>query len=136
MTARGPSAKLPHPSSLQAVARGDLLFVGGLVVTLAVEPVGPKKPYWVPLIVGLTYLVSSAAGGGSGDLWLPVFGDGLGVGTTTVPSGTIRAPTSLRRRSPRRTFPARGSRAMPDQRRDHGRVRSMSCLRRRQVASS
>ncbi|MEJ7744333.1 MAG: hypothetical protein WKF73_18415 [Nocardioidaceae bacterium] len=86
------SANLPHPSTLQAVARGVLLLIGGLVVILVVEPVGPKMLYWMPLIIGLTYLVSSIAGGRSGGLWVPgLMVTAWGVATTTVLSGTIRA---------------------------------------------
>jgi hypothetical protein len=91
-TARGPSAALQRTPPLRAVARGVLLLVGGLVVILAVEPVGPKKLYWMPLIIGLTYLISSAAGGRSGGLWVPgLMVTAWGVGTTTVLSGTIRS---------------------------------------------
>jgi len=89
-TARG-SANPPHPSTRQAVARGVLLLIGGLVVILVVEPVGPKMLYWMPLIIGLTYLVSSIAGGRSG-LWVPgLMVTAWGVATTTVLSGAIRA---------------------------------------------
>ena len=86
------SANRPRPSTRQAVARGVLLLIGGLVVILLVEPVGPKMLYWMPLIIGLTYLVSSFAGGRSGGLWVPgLMVTAWGVATTTVLSGTIRA---------------------------------------------
>jgi hypothetical protein len=90
--ARGQSAALRRPPPLRAVARGALLLVGGVIVILAVEPVGPKKLYWMPLIIGLTHLISSAAGGRSGGLWVPgLMVTAWGVGTTTVLSGTIRS---------------------------------------------
>lgn len=74
----------------RAAARGLILLIGGLVVVLAVEPVGGKKLYWMPLIIGLTYLISSAAGGRNGGLWVPgLMVTAWGIGTTTVLSGTI-----------------------------------------------
>lgn len=91
-TAGRVSATLPRPSTLQAVTRAVLLMAGGLVVVLVIEPVGPKKLYWMPLIIGLTYLVSSIAGGRSGGLWVPgLMVTAWGVGTTTVLSNTIRS---------------------------------------------
>ncbi len=51
--------------------RGLLLIVGALVVGLVVKPVGSADLYWMPLIIGLTYLVASAVGGPTGGLWIP-----------------------------------------------------------------
>ena len=51
--------------------RGLLLIVGALVVGLVIEPVGSADLYWMPLIIGLTYLAASAAGGSTGGLWVP-----------------------------------------------------------------
>ncbi len=82
----------PGPTTTHAVARGVLLLLGGVVVILVVAPVGPKSLYWMPLIIGLTYLASSAAGGRSGGLWVPgLIVTAWGVATTTVLSGTIQA---------------------------------------------
>ncbi len=79
-----------RPSPRQAWARGVLLLVGGLVVVVLVEPVGPEKLYVMPLVIGLTYLASSVAGGRSGGLWVPgLIVTAWGVATTTVLSGTI-----------------------------------------------
>lgn len=81
----------PSPTRIQALSRGAILFLGGLLVVLLIKPVGPQELRWMPLIIGLTYLTASAAGGRSGGLWVP----GLmvtcwGISTTTVLSGTIR----------------------------------------------
>jgi len=90
---RGPATSTPPgPTTVHAVARGVLLLLGGVVVILVVQPVGPKQLYWMPLIIGLTYLVSSAAGGRSGGLWVPgLIVTAWGVATTTVLSGMIQA---------------------------------------------
>ena len=75
----------------RAVLRGVLLLLGGLVVILTIEPVGGKHLYWMPLIIGLTYLAASAAGGRGGGLWVPgLMVTAWGIATTTVLSGTIR----------------------------------------------
>jgi hypothetical protein len=80
----------PRPTRVQALARGLLLLVGGLVVIVLVEPVGPAKLYVMPLVLGVTYLLSSAAGGRSGGLWVPgLIVTAWGVATTTVLSGTL-----------------------------------------------
>ncbi len=80
----------PKPAPSRAIGRGAALLLGGLVVILAIEPIGPKKLYWMPLIIGLTYLVSSAVGGRSGGLWVPGFiVTSWGVATVTILSGTI-----------------------------------------------
>lgn len=52
-------------------ARGLLLLIGALVVGLVIEPVGSANLYWMPLIIGVTYLVASAVGGSTGGLWIP-----------------------------------------------------------------
>ena len=76
--------------SRRALGRGILLLVGGIAVILLIEPIGPKKLYWMPLIIGLTYLASSAAGGRSGGLWVPgLMVTAWGIATTTVLSGTV-----------------------------------------------
>lgn len=81
----------PRPTRAQAWARGVLLLVGGLVVIVLVEPVGPAKLYVMPLVLGVTYLLSSAAGGRSGGLWVPgLIVTAWGVATTAVLSGTLR----------------------------------------------
>ena len=62
--------------------RGVALLVGGVVVALALEPVGGLAfAYLVPL-AGLTYLAGAALGGRRGALWAPglmVTAWGLGV---------------------------------------------------------
>lgn len=89
-TARTTEPGAARPSARQAWARGVLLLVGGLVVVVLVKPVGPQKLYVMPLIIGLTYLASSVAGGRSGGLWVPgLIVTAWGVATTTVLSGTI-----------------------------------------------
>lgn len=80
-----------RPTALRATARGALLLVGGVAVILVIQPIGVKQLYWMPLIIGLTYLASSVAGGRSGGLWVPgLMVTAWGVGTTTVLSGTIK----------------------------------------------
>ncbi len=80
----------PKPEPSRAIGRGVALLLGGLVVILTIEPIGPKKLYWMPLIIGLTYLISSAIGGRSGGLWIPGFiVTAWGLATTVVLSGTI-----------------------------------------------
>ncbi len=92
---RGPATSTstpPGPTTAHAVARGVLLLLGGVLVILVVQPVGPQPLYWMPLIIGLTYLASSAAGGRSGGLWIPgLIVTAWGVATTTVLSETIQA---------------------------------------------
>lgn len=79
-----------RPTRAQAWARGVLLLIGGLVVIVLIEPVGPAKLYVMPLVIGLTYLLSSAAGGRSGGLWVPgLIVTAWGMATTTVLSGTL-----------------------------------------------
>ncbi len=36
-----------------------------------IEPVGSAQLYWMPLIIGVTYLIASAVGGRTGGLWVP-----------------------------------------------------------------
>ena len=80
----------PRPTRARAWARGVLLLAGGLVVIALVEPVGPARLYVMPLVIGLTYLLSAAAGGRSGGLWVPgLIVTAWGVATTTVLSGTV-----------------------------------------------
>lgn len=80
----------PRPTIGQAIARGVLLLLGGLLVIVLVAPVGSLRLYWMPLIIGLTYLASSVAGGRSGGLWVPgLVVTAWGVATTTVLSGVI-----------------------------------------------
>jgi len=79
-----------RPSPRQAWARGVLLLLGGLVVIVLIEPVGPEKLYVMPLVLGLTYIASAVAGGRSGGLWVPgLIVTAWGFATTTVLSGTI-----------------------------------------------
>lgn len=86
-----PEVVSTRPSSTQAWARGVLLLVGGVAVIVLVQPVGPGKLYVMPLIIGVTYLASSVAGGRSGGLWVPgLIVTAWGVATTTVLSGIIR----------------------------------------------
>lgn len=71
--------------------RGVLLLVGAVVVGLVIQPVGSAHLYWMPLIIGVTYLVASAVGGRTGGLWIP----GLmvtfwGLADVLVLSGTWR----------------------------------------------
>ncbi len=56
---------------MRLLLRGLLLIVGALVVGLVIKPVGSADLYWMPLIIGLTYLVASAVGGSTGGLWIP-----------------------------------------------------------------
>lgn len=85
-----PERVQPRPTRAQAWARGVLLLIGGLVVIVLIEPVGPAKLYVMPLVIGLTYLLSSAAGGRSGGLWVPgLIVTTWGVATTTVLSGAL-----------------------------------------------
>lgn len=80
----------PKPEPARAIGRGVALLVGGLVVILAIEPIGPKLLYWMPLIIGLTYLVSSAIGGRSGGLWVPGFiVTGWGLAVLAILSGSL-----------------------------------------------
>lgn len=77
-------------SPRQAWARGVLLLIGGLLVVVLVQPIGHQKLYVMPLIIGLTYLASSVAGGRSGGLWVPgLIVTAWGVGTTLVLGGTL-----------------------------------------------
>ncbi len=66
---------LEHPdSSPRAVraapARGAVLLVGAAVLLLLVD-VGGVRYYWVPLMLGVTYLLAAVAGRSTGPLWAP-----------------------------------------------------------------
>lgn len=50
--------------------RGIALTVGGMAMIVLVKT-GLLPFYWVPLILGLTYLAAAAASGGRGSLWAP-----------------------------------------------------------------
>ena len=49
--------------------RGLVLLLGGVLVALTVAPVGGLALYWMPLLLGLTYLAAAAVGGRRGALW-------------------------------------------------------------------
>lgn len=51
--------------------RGLLLLVGAVVVAAVIQPVGHAQLYWMPLIIGISYLAASAVGGRTGGLWVP-----------------------------------------------------------------
>ncbi len=58
------------PSAHAATARGAVLLVGAAVLLLLVE-IGGVDFYWVPLLLGVTYLLAAAAGRSTGPLWAP-----------------------------------------------------------------
>lgn len=51
--------------------RGLVLLAGAVIVGLVIKPVGSANLYWMPLIIGVSYLVASAVGGRTGGLWVP-----------------------------------------------------------------
>ncbi len=53
--------------------RGVLLLLGALAVGLVIKPVGNASLYWMPLMIGLSYLLASLVGGKTGGLWVPGF---------------------------------------------------------------
>lgn len=57
-----------RPRSTQV--RGVVLLVGAAALLLLIE-VGDQPFYWVPLLIGVTYLLSAAAGRSRGALWAP-----------------------------------------------------------------
>ncbi len=80
----------PAPGPARAIGRGAALLVGGVALILLVAPIGGLELFWMPLIIGLTYLASSAAGGRSGGLWVPGFiVTSWGVSVLAILSGTI-----------------------------------------------
>ncbi len=53
-----------------AAARGAMLLAGAAVLLLLVEGRGVRF-FWVPLLLGVTYLLAAAAGRSTGPLWAP-----------------------------------------------------------------
>jgi len=53
-----------------AAARGAVLLAGAAVLLLLVEGRGVRF-FWVPLLIGVTYLLAAAAGRSTGPLWAP-----------------------------------------------------------------
>jgi len=53
-----------------AAARGAVLLAGAAVLLLLVEGRGVRF-FWVPLLLGVTYLLAAAAGRSTGPLWAP-----------------------------------------------------------------
>ncbi len=62
-----PSMVASKPSAVR-VRQGLLLLAGGLALELLVAP-DSLRFYWMPLIIGLTYLAAAAAGGRKGGYW-------------------------------------------------------------------
>ncbi len=53
-----------------AVARGAVLLAGAAALLVLVEGRGVRF-YWVPLLLGVTYLLAAATGRSTGPLWAP-----------------------------------------------------------------
>lgn len=53
-----------------AAARGAVLLAGAIILLLLVEGRSVRF-YWVPLLLGVTYLLAAAAGRSAGPLWAP-----------------------------------------------------------------
>ncbi len=66
---RGEPAEGPVGRSA-ALARGGVLLLGAAAVLVLVEG-GALAFFWVPLMLGLTYLVAAAVGRSTGSLWAP-----------------------------------------------------------------
>lgn len=64
-----PAARRVVPRAAVA-ARGAVLLAGAAVLLLLVEGRGVPF-YWVPLLLGVTYLLAAAAGRSTGALWAP-----------------------------------------------------------------
>lgn len=72
-------------------ARGAVLLLGAVATALFIAPLGGLRLYWMPLFVGVSYLVASAIGGRSGGLWVPgVMVTFWGLADMLVLSGTLR----------------------------------------------
>lgn len=53
-----------------ATARGLVLLAGAVLLLVLVQGLGVRF-YWVPLLLGVTYLVAAGAGRSTGPLWAP-----------------------------------------------------------------
>lgn len=58
------------PTTRAAPARGAVLLAGAVVLLLLVDVLDIRY-YWVPLVLGVTYLLAAAAGRSAGPLWAP-----------------------------------------------------------------
>lgn len=58
------------PTALAGRARGVVLLAGAVVLLLLVDVLDVRY-FWVPLILGVTYLLAAAAGRSAGPLWAP-----------------------------------------------------------------
>jgi len=65
----GPATPAPTTPA-QATARAGVLLAGAVALVLLVRAAGISF-YWVPLVLGVTYLVAAAAGRSRGPLWAP-----------------------------------------------------------------
>ena len=51
--------------------RGVALLVGGVVLLLLVRPIGPLAVFWIPVLVGLVFVLAAALTGPQSPLWGP-----------------------------------------------------------------
>ena len=51
--------------------RGIALVVGGVLLVLLVRPIGPLAVFWIPLLVGLAFVLAAALTGPRSPLWGP-----------------------------------------------------------------
>jgi len=71
-------------------ARGAVLVLGAVLTSVVIAPVGGLSLYWMPLFVGVSYLVASAVGGRTGGLWVPgLMVSFWGLADVLVLSGTL-----------------------------------------------
>lgn len=69
VTSRTAPGPIPEAVVSSCRRRGTVLLLGAAVVSLVVSPVGGADLYWMPLVLGLTYLLAAMAGGREGALW-------------------------------------------------------------------
>lgn len=72
MTRTGAEPTRAGSSGIDVGARrrsGAVLLVGALLVSVIVGPVGPAKLYWMPIILGVSYLLAGAVAGRRSLFW-------------------------------------------------------------------
>ncbi len=69
-SATGEADTEDRPRRGRAAARAAVLLAGAAVLLLLVEARGIRF-FWVPLLLGVTYLLAAAAGRSTGPLWAP-----------------------------------------------------------------
>ncbi len=92
MTATPDTRPRIWPKSSRRRQSGIVLLVGAVVVSATVEPIGGAQLYWMPLVLGLTYVLAGLTSGGTSRLAAAgLVVTGWAVAVLLVRSGTLDA---------------------------------------------